>query len=384
MRGSKRQRYEGSWTLIIDLGPGLDAKTGVFRKRRQQTETFVGNSKEADARLTELVRLVNRDQYVRPSKLTVREWLQGDWLRGLKQRIDRDIRATTVSLYERTITKHIAPSTLGHMRLQRVRPMDAEAYFHSLPLSTKSLDIHRSILLLAFKDAKRNRLIEGDNPIKESRRVQGDRALPSRQRAPSAWTAVEAQRFIAAATEAGSQPAALYSLALDSGARKGELLGLRWSDVDLDAGTITICQQLLSNGTKGSEPVFGPPKTGRERTVDVDVETLRLLSDHRKAQARIGGLVFTQGDGSPLPIKSIGPGEFARITEASGVRPIRFHDMRHTTATLLLLAGEQVHVVSRRLGHATVTQTMNTYAHVLNQQAKQAGRTIGALIHGGK
>jgi integrase len=85
----------------------------------------------------------------------------------------------------------------------------------------------------------------------------------------------------------------------------------------------------------------------------VDAETVRLLSDHKRSQARPFGLVFTRPDGSPLPLKSVGQGEFARLITAAKVRPIRFHDLRHTTATLLLQSGEPVQVVADRLGHAS-------------------------------
>jgi integrase len=407
MRGHMKQRYPGSWSLTFDLGPGIDPKTGQFKKRRQKCETFRGNKREAEERLGELVRQVNRNQYVRPSKLTLAEWLVGPrpdghpcWLDSLRARIGRGITATTVALYERTIDKHMAPSTLGQMRLQRISALDVETYCSSLPLATGTIDLHRTILLQAFKAAKKGRLIAGDNPVRESDRIKGDSTLPSRQRPPSAWDSSEAQVFLKVAKLAGSQPAALYSLALDSGARKGELLGLRWSDVDLGAGTISIAQQLIANGP----PTFGPPKSATDRktgkprpprAIDLDTETVRLLSAHKRAQAEIKmrlrttyqdqwDLVFAKDDGSPLALKSIGQGEFARIVSAAGIRAIRFHDMRHTCATLLLLAGEPVHVVSHRLGHANPTITMNVYAHVLKQQATKAGRTIGALIHGGK
>jgi len=378
MRGSIKQRYPGSYSLILDLGPIKDPVTGKV-KRRQKWITFRGTRRAAETRLGELVQQANGGQFVEPSKQTVAEWLT-EWLAALKKRLGRDIRASTVEIYTRQIEKHIAPSPLGRMRLQRVRPMDVENYFNSLSLATKTLDVQRCVLGQAFKDAKRNGRVSGDNPVKESRRTKAPADRPSPQRTPSAWTATEAQKFLEAAKAAGTQPAALYSLALDSGARKGELLGLRWSDVDLDAGTITIRQQLLNNVPE----TFGPTKTGKERVVDLDAETVRLLSVHRKAQARIGGLVFTRDDGSAIRLRTIGAWDYPHIIKAAGVRPIRFHDMRHTTATLLLQAGEQVHVVSARLGHAKPTITMNIYAHVLREQQTKAGRTIGALIHGGK
>jgi integrase len=214
-----------------------------------------------------------------------------------------------------------------------------------------------------------------------------------------AWAAEEARAFLAAANAAGSPPAAFYALALDSGARKGELCGLRWSDVDMAAGKIRILQQLL---TPGPRPVFGPTKNGRPRTVSLAAETVALLLAHKRHQARVKmanrttyadhGLVFAKewGDvqrredtlGHPLQANNLGQREFAKLIKAAGVRPIKFHGLRHTCATLLLQAGQPVHVVAERLGHKRVEVTLNIYAHVLPDMQQDAARRLGSLLYG--
>jgi integrase len=316
----------------------------------------------------------------------------GTWVKGLGTRVGREdsIRQTTVDLYARTVKNHLLGTPLAATRLQKLTPSAVEQHCASLHLATKSLDLVRGVLSQALEEALRDRKVER-NVVEDSRRITALSTHQPRQRKPVPWTAAEAQTFLETATADGPQPAALYSLALDSGARKGELLGLRWSDVDLEAGTVTIAQQLLANGPT---PTFGPPKGGRARTVHLDVETCRLLDVHRRHQLEVMlrtkrwhvdlGLVFAdEGDrsGQPLMLKSIGQGEFARLTKLAKVTPVRFHDLRHTAATLLLQAGEQVHVVSQRLGHASPTITLNVYSHVLEEQAKGAARTIGGLIH---
>lgn len=145
----------------------------------------------------------------------------------------------------------------------------------------------------------------------------------------------------------GGRPAAFYALALVSGTRKGELCGLHWSDLDLDAGKMTIVQQLLA---PGPDPAFGPTKTGRPRRVSLASETVDLLRVHKRHQAEIKlanrtsyrdlGLVFAKewsdvrkrGDtlGQPLQANNLRQREYAKLIKAAGVRPIKFHGLRHT------------------------------------------------------
>lgn len=191
----------------------------------------------------------------------------------------------------------------------------------------------------------------------------------------------------------------MYATALDSGARKNELCGLLWTKLDLDAGTMRIDQQLTK---PGPEPTFGPPKTDQARDVTLSKETIDLLRDHKRTQAELKmanrttyqdhGLVFAKeaGDltnradliGLPLQSNNLGERQFDRIIAAAKVKRITFHGMRHTCATLLLQAGEPIHVVAKRLGHARIQTTLDTYAHVLPDMQKQAAATIGNLIHG--
>jgi integrase len=214
------------------------------------------------------------------------------------------------------------------------------------------------------------------------------------------WTAIDAAAFMRVAKTAGPRPAAFYALALDSGARKSELAGLLWSDVDLAEGRVVIRQQLL---TGGSEPVFTPTKGKRARTVDVAPETVALLKAHKRHQAALKlrhrrefhdhGLVFTKewDDGGrkygtlgqPLSVNNLGQREFARLIMAAKVKPITLHGLRHTCASLLLAAGVPPNVVQQRLGHKRIEITLSIYAHVLPGQQRDAARRLGSLLYGG-
>lgn len=154
--------------------------------------------------------------------------------------------------------------------------------------------------------------------------------------------------------------------------------------------------------TAGATPVFGPPKTGKPRTISLAAETLELLRVHKRHQAALKmknrstyhdlGLVFAKewqdvrktSDtlGQPLQSNNLGQREYATLIKAAGVRPIKFHGLRHTCATLLLQKGEPVHVVSERLGHSKVSMTMEVYAHVLPDMQQGAAATMGAILGG--
>jgi integrase len=181
--------------------------------------------------------------------------------------------------------------------------------------------------------------------------------------------------------------------------RKGDLCGLAWRHLDVDKAQITVERQLAK---PGPNPVFGPPKSGRPRTISITADMVALLRTHKRTQAELKmanrstyhdhELVFakTYGDlrrqadklGHPLQSNNLGERSFARLCTAAEVRRITFHGLRHTSATLLLAAGEPVHVVSERLGHSDVSITLNNYAHVLTHHARAAAERMGTILHG--
>src|SRR5262245_20663443 len=391
MRGSIKQRYKGSWSIILDLGHEPDPATGKPR-RRQKWITFRGTKQKAETRLAELLTAANGGTFIEPSKLTLGAWLR-EWIESAKTRW----RPTTVTRYAGILEQAILKAPIASLPLQKLRPTHLEAYYAAAGVSASTLTLHHAILHSALRKAVKANLIPM-NPAHDLDKPRVDR-LTSDDVGRNAWTAEEARTFLVAAKAAGAQPAAFYTLALDTGARKGELCGLRWADLDLDLGSARIVQQLLVPGPK---PVFGPTKTGRPRTVSLAPETVELLKAHRSHQAEVKmanrttyrdfGLVFakewadvrTASDtlGHPLQANNLGQREYASLIKVAKVRPITFHGLRHTCATLLLQAGTPVHVVSERLGHAKVSMTMEVYAHVLPDMQQQAATALGALLHG--
>jgi integrase len=265
-------------------------------------------------------------------------------------------------------------------------------------LSGATLAQHHAILTGALKAAVAASLVTRNVAAQVIGKPQARRDH-DRDVKPNCWEADEARRLLAAANAAGPQPAPLFALALDTGARKNELCGLQWSDLDAEKGRITVMRQLTQTGR---EPAFGPVKNGTPRTIDLATETLELLMTHKRAQAELKmrnrvayhdhGLMFAKewGDlhgredslGLPLQSNNLGQREFARLITAAGVRRISIHGLRHTSATLLLKAGVAPHIVQQRLGHKKISTTLEIYAHALPSMQQDAARRLGALLHG--
>lgn len=202
------------------------------------------------------------------------------------------------------------------------------------------------------------------------------------------WTPDELHAFLAAVATEPSFP--LWRLAASTGMRRGELLGLQWSDVDLEHGLVSVQRQLIRNGDLLA---FGPPKTwaGR-RTIYVDRATLEVLRTHQLRQIRdklAGGpayrqhpnLVFCRADGSPHD-PDVTSHQFARLVLHAGLRRIRLHDLRHTHASIALQAGVHPKVLQERLGHSNVKVTLDTYSHVMPTMHADAAARIAAIVDG--
>jgi integrase len=393
MRGSLVNRGKNRWALVLDLGYVVDPATE--KKRRQQKWiTFHGTKPQAQTKLNDLVHGLNRGEFVEPTKRTIGEWLD-EWL---EKSVKPTKRLRTYETYRHVVTGSLKPA-LGMKLLQALKPLDVQGYFSShATLSAATLGLHAAILSSALRSAVKNGLVSRNVvPLADGKpkvvRSADDVMM-------NCWTLDDARAFLTTAKTAASRPAAFYALALDSGARLGELCGVRWSDVDLDAGMWTLVRQLIK---AGHEPVFGPPKKGRSRKIALGAETCALLREHKRHQAELKlknrlvyrsdlDLVFAKEApelfvkhdqlGLPLQMGNLGRGEFARLVAAAHVRPITFHGLRHTSATLLLMAGVPAKVVSERLGHSKIAITLDVYSHVLPGMQQAAAASLGALLHG--
>jgi integrase len=392
MRGSIKRRYKGTWSLILDLGREKDPTTGIAT-RRQKWVTFAGTKQEAETKLRELLGTAENGIFVEKSKLTLIEYLRA-WL---ETSIKPPMRRTeTYRVYRDVVENHIASSSIATLPLQKVHGTHLERYYVSLKLSPASVHLHHAVLHCALKKAVRDRLLNV-NHAANLERPKNDKSHQSKGAREHCWTAAQAQTFLATTATAGPQAAAFFALALDTGARKDELHGLLWSDVNLDASTITIHQQL---DAAGESPVFGPTKTKSVRTVKLGPETVKRLRAHKRAQATLKmenrtsyrdfGLVFAK---EPVdlrrrkaklgqPIATLGDSYYERLVKKAGVPRIKFHGLRHTCVTLLLSAGVPVHIVAQRVGHAKPSMTLDVYSHATANLQEDAATRLATILHG--
>jgi integrase len=401
MRGHLFQRYPGSWTIVLDIGRKVDPLTGRT-KRVQKWKTLRGTKKEAQAELATMLHNLNRGQVISPSKLTLAEWLD-EWLNSA---IKPNKRLRTYETYDSIIKHHLKPG-LGQYRLADLRASHLKDYYttrlkpedggvqadpETAPgwLTGSTLQLHHTVLHSALKAAVMQDLLPR-NPaalvIGKPHRREGHETM-----AHNCWEAVEAKRFLDTAKAGTPQQAALYSLAIDTGARKAELCGLKWPDLDIEKRALSIVRQLVKVGKAGQLPLFGPTKNGKSRLIDLDERTLELLRRHKAQQSAqrllLGtsyqdhGLIFARDFGQPLMMNNLGQREFAQLIEEAQVKRITFHGLRHTCATLMLQAGVPVKVVSERLGHKRIEITLNIYAHALPSMQQDAAVKLGRLLHG--
>lgn len=382
MRGHLVKRYKESWSIVLDLGRNRNPETGLL-KRSQKWFSFRGTKKEAEEHLSDLLHRYHQGGVLEPSKM-----LLGDWLdRWLDTAVKPGKALRTYETYKSIIDKHLKPG-LGRYPIGELRPDHLEEYYHNSTLEPKTLENHHNVLSGALGVAVRHKLIR-DNVASLVMNKPRARDNPEEIQA-QCWEIDEAKAFLKAAQEAGPQPAAFYRLALESGARKGELCGFKWPDLDIEAGKLTVMRQLVK---RWPIPIFGAPKNKKPRTIDLSLETLSLLRKQKAYQAEVKllagntyqdhGLIFAYDQppfGMPLSANNIGQREFSKLIKAAKVRPITFHGMRHTAATLMLREGIPIKVVSERLGHKKVTITLDIYAHALPSMQRDAAKKLGALF----
>jgi integrase len=395
-RKAKCDCHAGWWMLVVTRGYRKDAASGKLRQS-QKWHRFEGTKREAQTRLRELLHDVDEGDYVERSTITLGEWLT----RWLDKVVKPKARLRTYRTYKSIIEGQLLKADIGAIPLQKLQTMDLEAYYASRTrLAPASKRLQHAIIRTALRKAVKEKFVNRN----VAREVDNLPKLPKHRDHVDAnvWDAAEARRFLAVAKKAGGQTAAFFATALDSGARKSELAGLRWADLDFAKGKLKIEQQLVSLGeAPGFEPVWGPPKSGGTRVVDLDADTLALLAAHRRRQRTLmmrnrttyanRDLIFAREHqhvtsskhklGDPLDLHNAGVGEFARLMKAAKVKTITMHGLRHSMATLMLAAGVPLKTVQERLGHTKAQMTLDYYAHVLEGQQADAAQRLGNLLY---
>ena len=294
--------------------------------------------------------------------------------RWLADSVRGSVKPVTYDSYARLVQVHIAPG-LGRVKLKALSPAHLQSFYRTkldAGLSPRTVQYLHAVLHRALKQALRWGLVPRNvSEAVDPPRVQREEIRP--------LSAEQAQVLLEAARE--NRLEAIYVLAVHCGLRQGELLGLKWEDVDLERGILQV-RRTLSNG------VFTTPKTAKSRrSVKLTESALDALRKHLKRQLeeidqagslwQENGLIFATEAGTPLNRHNLGNRSFKPLLERAGLpRSTRFHDLRHTCATLLLVKGIHPKVVQELLGHSNVGITLDTYSHVLPNMGDAAAEAM--------
>jgi len=361
MRGYIRRRGKGSWGITLSLG--YDPLSG---KRVQRSYSIKGTKRDAEKRLAELLTQADKGRLPSPSKVT----LAGHLDRWLTDYVKPSLAPRTAEGYQYIVLRYVAPA-LGSIPLTRLKGIDLQRYYARLladGLSPQTVRHHHTLIHKALTTARK----WGEVDVNVADGVELPRVS---RREMAVWTESEVARFLEAAQ--ATPYYALFYAALFTGARRSELLALRWGDVDLLLGQIRVVRGL--HHLKTGEYVFSAPKSAKSRrTVALTPSTISVLRDHRHTQSPIrlvddDSLVFAGVDGSPVRPNTV-TRAWTILAERCGVRRIRLHDARHTHATLLLKQNIHPRVVQERLGHGSISITLDTYSHVAPGLQEAAAR----------
>jgi len=311
-------------------------------------------------------------------RLTVGEYLD-QWL---SDSVRSTVRTSTFERHEAIIRLHIKP-TLGHVGLKKLTPAHVRGLYREkldsglAPATVRKI---HSTLHKALSQALSDGLVPRNAATVEAPRPTPEEIHPLSED--------EARTFLKTAQASGDRFEPLYVLAISTGLRRGELLGLRWDDVDLEHGTLRVGRALVR---ERGHYTLGETKTRRgRRQINLTPRTLNALRVHRKKQLeekmrradlyKDHGLIFASGVGTLVHPENMVKRSFKPLLERSGLPEIRFHDLRHTCATLLLGRGVHPKLVQELLGHATIAMTLDTYSHYLPSMGDQAAGAISDAL----
>jgi integrase len=342
---------------------------------KRKRKTVYGSDKASvQLKLRELQNATDRGRIPdRENKATLAHVLSV-WLKSCKARV----ADTSYSSYEDHVNRFIVPK-LGHLPARKVRPVHVEQFYTDLLEGGASAAMTRKIgttLGVAFRYVCKLDLAES-NPVREVAKPRHD-TPDVRPLEPG-----QVSRFLHHARKDGLF--ALYALALDSGARQGELLALTWADVDLYAGNIRITKSLQE--LKGKLKVKATKTKGSRRTVAVSRYTADALRNHLQAMLKEGHYskdspVFCDTEGGHLRKSNLQRRSFTPLLKVAGLSGVRFHDLRHSTASLLIDRGEDIKTISSRLGHNQTSTTLNIYSHRMEGAQARAAEKIGGILGG--
>lgn len=369
MRGTIRQRSKGSWTIQVYAG-----KDPVTGKKIRVARTVRGTKKQAELALAKLIQSVETGVDFDATKLNVADYIQR-WLTSTEKRV----RPKTIERYSELMRLHVVP-VIGAIQLLKLKPLHVEKIYERAfdrGLSAQSvLHIHR-VLFTALRQAVAWQLI----PRNVAEAVVPPRPEPREVKPMTPDDVVQVLE-----TVAGTTLETPTVLALGTGMRLGEVLGLRWQDVDLESNAARVTQTIQETD---QGLIFVPPKTHRSRrAVSLPNFVAQTLRKHKKEQSErrlmVGSawqdfdLIVERGDGQPLRTSTLS-NRFADAMKRADI-DLTFHGLRHGHASLMLAAGVNLKVVSERLGHSKIGITADLYTHVADQIHEAAAASLDAYL----
>jgi integrase len=371
-QGTIRERKSGNfeWAITLGFSHQTGGQTRLYGTGRTKTD--------AAAKMAEAIADHKRGGVASPDRVTVKEWLE-NWLNGRAAKL----KPSTVASYSGLIRLHIAPA-IGTLRLQALRPLDLRDFYTRLAvqgLSPRTIRYVHGVIFSALKNALQLELVVRNVADAAKPEVT---AVDRNAKAATAWTAEEATLFLAAARQ--DRLYCAFYLMLGLGLRRGEVPGLRWAYVDLEAGRLKVEETL---GLVNGKPTPGGGKNyNARRTVPLPAETVAALVEHRQRQRQeleASGLVpasdwvFLSQAATTLDPNNL-KRVLERIAKVAGVRAVRIHDLRHSHASLARRYGTPLEVVSERLGHSRASFTADVYRHTYQDEREAHAIGLSDLL----
>lgn len=382
--GTIYQRPDGRWAAQITIG--YDPSTG-----KPKRQTFYGKTwAEVNEKITKARYEQQIGALIEPTKITLGEWLD-IWLNNYKK---MKIEKTTLGSYDTLIRTHIKP-VIGGIQLRQLQPSNLQAFYNFLQekgrkkdsgsLSPRTIHYIHTIISAALKQAVKEGFIIR-NPAEATE-------LPKMKKADvEPLTIEEVNGFLETIKTDRLFPA--FCLALKTGLRRGEILGLRWQDIDFKGKKLHVRQTLVEAREPGEKKkvtlLFKPPKTEKsKRTIPLTDDIIKLLKAHKAKQNEEklffgkkyhdNGLVFCSEDGKPIWPRNF-LRRFTNLQKKAGIEHHRLHALRHTFATLLLAEGEELRNVQELLGHERISTTADIYAKVLEESKRKAVSKLDSIV----
>ena len=374
-----RKKQKGNGTGTVYPRKNKDGKVVGYRgsyfapdgKRRYVSAKKKG---EAEKALRRAMADADRGLVFEAGSLTVGKYLKDKWLADIKD----TVRRKTFVQYESVVRCHLAPA-LGRLKLVSLTPAHVRALYREKldsGLAPRTVQYIHTTLHKALKQA----VMDGFIPRNVTEAVKAPQAL-RKEIKPLNLTQVKALL----STARGDRLEALYVFAIHTGLRRSEILGLKWTDVDLETGTISVQRSLDTNGT------FNPPKRNNSRrTVKLTDQAIEALKAHRPRQnqerLRLGSLwedhdlVFPNRIGKPMNADNLYHREFKPLLKKAELSGFTFHSLRHTCATLLCSKNVNPKIVQEMMGHANISQTMDTYSHIMPGMQDAAATALESAL----